>query len=47
MDDLKKERYEPPEVEVFQVAVECGFAATSTNAGTDLPTWDTEDGYWQ
>lgn len=45
MDDQKKERYEPPEVEVFQVAVECGFAATGTDA--ELPTWGTEDGYWQ
>lgn len=45
MDDLKKERYEPPEVEILQVAVECGFAATS--ADTELPNWKPEEGYWQ
>lgn len=45
MDDLKKERYESPQVEVLQVAVEGGFAASNANA--ELPKWDTEDGYWQ
>ena len=45
MDTLPKERYEPPEIEILQVAVETGFATSDTESG--LPTWDKEDGYWQ
>ncbi|WP_294615269.1 hypothetical protein [uncultured Bacteroides sp.] len=45
MDNLPKERYEPPVIEILQVAVETGFAASNTESG--LPDWDKEDGYWQ
>lgn len=45
MDTLPKERYDPPVIEVLQVAVETGFATSDTESG--LPDWDKEDGYWQ
>lgn len=45
MENLSKERYEPPKVEVLLVAVERGFAASGANA--ELPEWEQEEGYWQ
>jgi hypothetical protein len=55
MDNQKREKYEPPAVEVLTVAVEYGFAGTGGGGGSTgtgsadaaLPGWEPEDGYWQ
>jgi hypothetical protein len=54
MNNQKREKYEPPVVEVLTVAVEYGFAGSggggSTGTGSadaTLPTWGPEDGSWE
>lgn len=45
MDNPEKEMYEPPAVEMLTVTVELGFEGSDTSS--TLPTWGSEDGYWQ
>ncbi|MCD8092477.1 MAG: hypothetical protein LUF01_06490 [Bacteroides sp.] len=54
MSNQKREKYEPPAVEVLVVAVECGFAGSGGGGGTgtgsadaSLPTWDHGEGDWE
>ncbi|MCD8092929.1 MAG: hypothetical protein LUF01_08910 [Bacteroides sp.] len=55
MNNQKREKYEPPVVEVLVVAVECGFAGTgsggsgtgSGSADASLPQWSHGEGDWE
>ncbi len=54
MNNQKREKYEPPVVEVLVVAVECGFAGSGGGGGTGtgsadatLPEWGHNPGDWE
>ena len=54
MSNQKREKYEPPAVEVLTVAVEYGFAGSGGGSGTGtgsadatLPEWHPGSGDWE
>ena len=55
MNNQKREKYEPPVVEVLVVAVECGFLGSGGGGGgtgtgsadATLPEWGHDPGDWE